>query len=173
MIEPFLGCNRRIDAAAAITSTMPQLRARTGVRRSWPPGTHLLHAPAPRRKQRLLEHLHGTRQQLLRLLAVVNWKPWKVLHEVVEQDRVLDVAAKHTSMMQEMVDNMRKQAAGRIMTGSYLNMFDVNTALEVLTTGACGVGAAVPPCAHEPMQWALCMRACGAGATRRGQAQGR
>ncbi len=31
-----------------------------------------------RSKHRLLLHLHGTRQQLLRSLALVNWKPVKV-----------------------------------------------------------------------------------------------
>ncbi|PNH09381.1 Chaperone protein DnaJ [Tetrabaena socialis] len=87
------------------------------------------------RQQQLLLHLHGTRQQLLRLLALVNWKPWKVLNELVDHDRVLDIAAAHVRSMAEVVQAVRQQAAGRIMAGAYLNMYDVNTALEVLTTG--------------------------------------
>lgn len=38
-------------------------------------------------------------------------------------------------LVTQVVGQMRQQAAGRIMAGSYLNMYDVNTALEVLTTG--------------------------------------
>ncbi|KAG2487902.1 hypothetical protein HYH03_013482 [Edaphochlamys debaryana] len=87
------------------------------------------------RKQRLLQHLHASRQQLLRCLVVLNWKPWKVLGELVDHDRVADVAAGHVRTMAEVVGGMRQQAAGRIMAGVYLNMYDVNTALEVLTTG--------------------------------------
>ncbi|GIL51559.1 hypothetical protein Vafri_7499 [Volvox africanus] len=90
---------------------------------------------ADQRKYRLLQHLHGTRQQLLRALALLNWKPWKVLNELVDHDRVLDIAASHVRTMTEVVQQMRQQAVGRIMAGSYLNMYDVNTALEVLTTG--------------------------------------
>ncbi|GLC51001.1 Mediator of RNA polymerase II transcription subunit 14 [Pleodorina starrii] len=90
---------------------------------------------ADQRKYRLLQHLHGTRQQLLRALALLNWKPWKVLNELVDHDRVLDIAASHVRTLTEVVQQMRQQAAGRIMAGSYLNMYDVNTALEALTTG--------------------------------------
>ncbi|KXZ56932.1 hypothetical protein GPECTOR_1g840 [Gonium pectorale] len=96
-------------------------------------------APGPadpeQRKQRLLAHLHGTRQQLLRALVLLNWKPWKVLAELVDHERVADIAAAHVRTMHEVVGQMRQQAVQRIMAGSYLNMFDVNTALEVLTTG--------------------------------------
>jgi hypothetical protein len=58
-----------------------------------------------------------------------------VLNELVDHDRLLDLAASHVRTMTEVVQQMRQQAAGRIMAGSYLNMYDVNTALEVLTTG--------------------------------------
>lgn len=58
-----------------------------------------------------------------------------MLNELVDHDRVLDIAASHVRTMTDVVMQMRQQAAGRIMAGSYLNMYDVNTALEVLTTG--------------------------------------
>ncbi|GFR40497.1 hypothetical protein Agub_g1065, partial [Astrephomene gubernaculifera] len=90
---------------------------------------------ADQRKQRLLSHLHGTRQSLLRCLVLLQWKPWRVLSELVDHERLLDIAAGHVRVLGEVVGGMRQQAAGRIMAGAYLNSSDVNTALEVLTTG--------------------------------------
>lgn len=110
------------------------------------PTTCLAHVvPRQCRKRQLLLHLHSTRQQVLRMLVLTNWhqQKFKALSEMVEQDRVLDVARRHVETMRELTDNMRKQALSRIMTGSYLNMFDVNTALEVLTTGAHAAGASM------------------------------
>lgn len=70
----------------------------------------------------------------------------QVLAELADHDRVLDLAAGHVRACTELVNALRQQAAGRIMAGAYLNAFDVNTALEVLTTGA---GTAWGGCGRE------------------------
>lgn len=86
------------------------------------------------RKRSLMSYLHSTRQQLLRLVALVQWAPKaRVLAECVQQDKVLDIAAQHARMLQAAVDDMFAAHVER--AGSFNPMFDVQTALEVLTTG--------------------------------------
>lgn len=57
------------------------------------PNPHTL--PVTHRKKQLLLHLHSSRQSLLRILALLNWKGWKVLAELVDHERVMDIAASH------------------------------------------------------------------------------
>jgi hypothetical protein len=88
-----------------------------------------------RRKQALLHYLHSARQQLLRMVALVQWVPKsKALTECVDHGKVLDKAAQHARMLQAAVDDMFAAHVER--AGTFNPMFDVQTALEVLTTGA-------------------------------------
>ncbi|GAX72686.1 hypothetical protein CEUSTIGMA_g142.t1 [Chlamydomonas eustigma] len=86
------------------------------------------------RKRNLLLHLHATRQQLMRLLALVQWSPKaKALTECVDQDKVLDQAAGHARLIHAAVDDMCAAHLERL--GRFNPMSDVQTALEVLSTG--------------------------------------
>ena len=87
------------------------------------------------RKRALLLYLHSTRQQLLRLLALGSWSSKaKAMAECAVT--VLDRAASHTRMLTAAVDDM--VAAHFERAGRFNPMFDVQTAMEVLTTGGVG-----------------------------------
>lgn len=83
----------------------------------------------------MLLYLHSARQQLLRIVALIQWSPKaKALAEIVDHDKVLDQAAYHTRMLQAAVDDMCAAHVDR--AGRFNPMFDVQTAEEVLSTGA-------------------------------------
>ena len=82
----------------------------------------------------LLGYLHSTRQQLLRLLSLVNWSnKAKALAECVDHDKVMDKAASHARALQAAADDLYSSRVA--MLPRYNPMFDVQTAYEVLSTG--------------------------------------
>jgi len=92
----------------------------------------------------LLEHLHSSRQQLLRLLALGRWSiKSKALQECVDSGKVLDVAAQHARKLSGAADEL--YAAHMRLLGQPTQIFDVQTAAEVLTTGE-SAGAAQGCC---------------------------
>jgi hypothetical protein len=86
------------------------------------------------RKRGLMLYLHSTRQQLLRMVALVQWSPKaKALAECVGPDKVMDKAAGHVRMIHAAVDDMCAAHVERV--SRYVPMWDVQTALEVMSTG--------------------------------------
>ena len=80
-------------------------------------------------------YLHSARQQLIRLVPLLTWYPKsKPLMECVGSGKVTDKAASHARMLQAATDDMF--AAHSERAGRFSPMFDVQTAMEVLTTGA-------------------------------------
>eukprot|EP00798_Chlamydomonas_sp_ICE-L_P000493 gene493-1899_t len=87
------------------------------------------------RKRLLLSYLHSTRQQLLRVLVLLQWcKKANALAECVDHGKVLDRAASHAKVLESAVHDMYIAHLER--AGKCSPMWDVQTALEVLTTGA-------------------------------------
>lgn len=80
-------------------------------------------------------YLHSTRQQLLRLIPLMHWcNKAKAIREIVDSDKLLDKVAQHVKSIQSAVDDMYAAHLERV--GRCAPMFDVQCALEVLSTGA-------------------------------------
>lgn len=83
----------------------------------------------------MLQALHASRQLLLRLHTVTKYPPnrWKIILEGVEQGKVLDTIAGHVRTLSAVTSEIGG-SQGALLPG-YSPMFDVQTALEVLSTG--------------------------------------
>lgn len=83
----------------------------------------------------MLGFLHSTRQQLLRLGALLH-DPRKlaVAHRVADQGSVLDVAAAHTRALQTTADELFK--ANSDLRFNRVPLLNVHDAADVLATGA-------------------------------------
>ncbi len=82
----------------------------------------------------LLHFLHGARQQLLRVGALLN-DPNKLVPVklVADTGSVLDVAATHARALQSAADEL--YAANQHLKALRVPLFDVASALDVLSTG--------------------------------------
>eukprot|EP00201_Polytomella_parva_P022857 CAMPEP_0175041646 /NCGR_PEP_ID=MMETSP0052_2-20121109/2049_1 /TAXON_ID=51329 ORGANISM="Polytomella parva, Strain SAG 63-3" /NCGR_SAMPLE_ID=MMETSP0052_2 /ASSEMBLY_ACC=CAM_ASM_000194 /LENGTH=696 /DNA_ID=CAMNT_0016304221 /DNA_START=65 /DNA_END=2151 /DNA_ORIENTATION=+ len=87
------------------------------------------------RRATLLKHLHSTRQQLLRLQILSSNRRWAVLKECATQKGVLACSSHHALEFCRLDENVKQTSVGRQMF--FQPIFDVTTALEVLTTGGC------------------------------------
>lgn len=82
----------------------------------------------------LLSYLHSSRQQLLRLMSLVQWHPkHKALSECVEEGKVLDQARLHAQQLDAVPAELF--AAQQLRQPEFSPMFEVQCALEVLSTG--------------------------------------
>jgi hypothetical protein len=91
--------------------------------------------PAPPRPQQLLGFVHGARQQLLRLGALLH-DPRKlaVAQRVAEQGSALDVAAAHARALQAAADELFK--ANMDLRFNRVPLLNVHDAADVLASGA-------------------------------------
>jgi hypothetical protein len=97
-------------------------------------------APSPStRPQQLLGFLHGARQQLLRLGALLH-DPRKlaVAQRAAEQGSALDVAAGHARALQAAADELFK--ANMDLRFNRVPLLNVHDAVDVLGSGAGGAG---------------------------------
>ncbi len=79
----------------------------------------------------LLEHLHVTKQRLLRLVGVVGWAGKS--RAVLELGRVLSVARGHCAALQQAADQL--YYLNQDLQLAAVPIFDVATALELQQTG--------------------------------------
>ncbi|KAL6746590.1 hypothetical protein V8C86DRAFT_3149451, partial [Haematococcus lacustris] len=87
------------------------------------------------RGQSLLAYLHSSRQQLLRLLSLLQWHPKaKALAECVAPGKVLDMARQHSQLLESAALEMFEGHARR--QPDFSPLFDVPTALEILSRGS-------------------------------------
>ncbi|MEW5302003.1 MAG: hypothetical protein WDW36_004818 [Sanguina aurantia] len=99
----------------------------------------LLQQPLPNdsdRKRGLLQALHTSRQLLLRLHTLTSTHPmrWKIILEGVGQGKVLDTIAGHVRTLSAVTSELGGSQGA--LLPCYSPMFDVQTAMEVLSTGS-------------------------------------